>query len=113
MRLEPKEIEQVCAVIESFMGETRAELRLYGSRVDDTLKGGDIDLVIVFSTELERRAFSVAPHVIVAALKQKLGERKIDLSLISKEDELKPFWALALQNSIVLCSYPHASHSRS
>ncbi|MGK5086142.1 nucleotidyltransferase domain-containing protein [Bdellovibrionota bacterium FG-2] len=112
MRLDESELEKIRAVAQIFFGKSRGELCLYGSRVDDTLKGGDIDLVFIFETEAERKSASVAPHLVVVALKEKLGERKIDFSIISKEDEKKPFWTLALKNSIVLCSFTHASHTR-
>jgi len=53
----------------------------YGSRADDTLKGGDIDL-LVFSEQL---TFSDKITALVE-IKDILGERKIDLTI-------KPFSA--------------------
>ena len=54
-----------------------AAIYLYGSRVDDRLKGGDIDLLVV------------APEVkwedkidILLAIKGRIGEQRIDLKLV-------------------------------
>ena len=57
------------------------EIYLFGSRVDDTLKGGDIDLFITtnnLSNKLEKKL------AFLTALKQKIGDQKIDV-IISKD----------------------------
>jgi len=54
----------------------RCEIYLYGSRADDALKGGDIDL-LVFS---EKLTFSDKITALVE-IKDILGERKIDLTV--------------------------------
>jgi len=59
----------------------RCEIYLYGSRADDALKGGDIDL-LVFS---EKLTFSDKITALVE-IKDVLGEQKIDLTI-------KPFSA--------------------
>jgi len=59
----------------------RCEIYLYGSRADDALKGGDIDL-LVFSGKL---TFSDKITALVE-IKDILGEQKIDLTI-------KPFSA--------------------
>jgi len=44
MRITKKEIEFINKTIKSFLD---CEIYLFGSRVDDSLKGGDIDLYII------------------------------------------------------------------
>lgn len=52
------------------------EIYLFGSRVDDTKKGGDIDLYLVVDdkTELFRKKLKF-----LAKIKKVLGEQKIDI----------------------------------
>lgn len=72
-----------------------AYVYLFGSRVDDTKKGGDIDLLIlsnkiVFSDKID----------IKAAIFEKLEEQKIDI--VIAKDKKKPFVRLALKQGILL-----------
>ncbi len=57
---------------------------LFGSRVDDTKKGGDIDLYIV--TDNKANLFE-QKLVFLARLKRQLGEQKIDV--VFNEDETR------------------------
>lgn len=54
----------------------KGEVYLFGSRVDDTKKGGDIDLYLVVEekTELFRKKLHF-----LAKIKKVLGEQKIDV----------------------------------
>jgi uncharacterized protein len=93
MRLSPDEIKAIKETIQSF--DSKAKIWLYGSRIDDHKRGGDIDLLIFsqilnFSDKLK----------IKSRLYEKIGEQKIDL-LIAK-DESKPFVRIALENAVLL-----------
>lgn len=60
-----------------------ASVFLFGSRTDDTKKGGDIDLFI----ETEEVKDSVKKKItLMTELQFKLGERKIDIVMASKND---------------------------
>jgi len=56
-----------------------AQIRLFGSRTDDQRKGGDIDLLII-SKKLKYRDKLILRY----RLKEKLGDRKIDLVITPK-----------------------------
>jgi predicted nucleotidyltransferase len=74
VRLTPYEIEAIKeAFIETFGG---GKIYLFGSRVDDTKRGGDIDLYIIPSS---RDALTSKKIEFLVALKQKIGEQKIDV----------------------------------
>ena len=45
MRLTPEETETIKCTLDEIFGES--EIILFGSRLDDNLKGGDIDLFII------------------------------------------------------------------
>jgi len=79
MRLSTRERSTVFNVLSKLDGH--CEIYLYGSRADDALKGGDIDL-LVFSEQL---TFSDKITALVE-IKDILGEQKIDLTI-------KPFSA--------------------
>ena len=72
-----------------------AIIYLFGSRVDDTAKGGDIDLLV-----LSRKINLMTKLEILAQLHQKLGERKIDIAVYS--DTTRPFPRMVMQTGVLL-----------
>lgn len=75
MRLSKKEIQTILHVAKEIYGNG-VEVYLFGSRVNDEKKGGDIDLLI--------RSSSVPKGILarvrmLARLKYLLGEQKIDI----------------------------------
>jgi hypothetical protein len=78
MRLNADEVEGIILGIESFILNFRAELRLYGSRVDDFKKGGDIDLLLFVPLDVKNKLADVK-HKILANIKKRIGDRKVDL----------------------------------
>lgn len=61
------------------------ELRLYGSRLDDNAKGGDIDLLLIIDKSTLSDLKKIK-HRLLATLKKGIGEQKIDLTICSLED---------------------------
>ncbi len=100
MRLKTSDCQQICALVKGYFSGYPGELLLYGSRVHDHLKGGDIDLVVILESKIE-----VDNYKIVAAIKNAIGDQKIDFSVIEKAAKTAPFWAVALENVAVLCSW--------
>ena len=77
MRLS-EEQRRVVKVATAECFEPSATERLFGSRVDDNKKGGDIDLLI--ETSLNDPALIAAAHIrFVSRLYREMGEQKIDL----------------------------------
>nr|VFK19149.1 MAG: Nucleotidyltransferase domain-containing protein [Candidatus Kentron sp. LPFa]VFK33637.1 MAG: Nucleotidyltransferase domain-containing protein [Candidatus Kentron sp. LPFa] len=56
---------------------SEAKVRLFGSRLDEHKKGGDIDLLVECPTPVENAGF-VTAHM-SAKIQMQLGERKIDI----------------------------------
>ena len=72
-----------------------AQAYLFGSRVDDESKGGDIDVLL-----LSKKIDLMDKIDILTALHRELGQRKIDLIVYA--DESRPFPKLVLQTAIRL-----------
>lgn len=76
MRLTQREIQTITRIISKRFGQD-AVVTLFGSRVDDQKKGGDIDLLVeanLSTEEMFRRKLEA-----LCDLQWALGEQKIDL----------------------------------
>ncbi|OGR06325.1 MAG: DNA polymerase III subunit beta [Deltaproteobacteria bacterium RIFOXYD12_FULL_50_9] len=93
MRL--REEERKAIVTSVLRIDPAAEIYLFGSRVDDNRKGGDID-VLILSGILN----FVDKLAIKKSLFRTLDEQKIDI--VIARDKQTPFVALALEKSIRL-----------
>ncbi len=76
------------------------EVFLFGSRVDDTAKGGDIDLLIVLPEPVENHALTVAR--VSARLSILLGGRKVDVLLQYPGALQQPIHRVAQQQGVKL-----------
>jgi len=72
-----------------------AMIYLFGSRADDTAKGGDIDLLV-----LSKRINLMTKLEILAQLHQSLGARKIDIAVYP--DTTRPFPRMIVQTGVPL-----------
>ena len=79
MRLDQKEIQ---LIIETILKEDKlAQVYLYGSKIDENARGGDIDLLIISNIlKLDHKL------KILVQLKYQLGDQKIDLSILSPDE---------------------------
>jgi predicted nucleotidyltransferase len=76
----------------------KGELFLFGSRVDDTRKGGDIDLYLVPES---KDALGLKRIEFLTRVKRRLGERHIDL-VIDRGTE-RPIDTRAREEGLLLC----------
>ena len=72
-----------------------AMIYLFGSRTDDTSKGGDIGLLV-----LSKAINLMTKPDILSKLHQQIGERKIDIAVYS--DTMRPFPRMVMQAGILL-----------
>ncbi|MGB4359442.1 MAG: nucleotidyltransferase domain-containing protein [Rhodoferax sp.] len=77
MRLSTDQIQAIRYAATSTFGDDTA-VWLFGSRVDDTKKGGDIDLLVRPSPIAAAQPFAKKVKMLTL-LERLLGERKIDL----------------------------------
>ena len=95
MRLDPDQAAFFKTAVRSFLPD--AQVYLFGSRAQDDLRGGDIDLLVTGHRELsgqEKRDIKIAFY-------RRFGERRIDIVSFRKDDPA-PFRQLALMEAIAL-----------
>ena len=84
MRLSNQEINSIKKAFKEVFGD--GEIFLFGSRVDDSKKGGDIDLYIQSNYTLDTKQMLDKKIKFKLALYDKIGEQKIDV-IISKDKD--------------------------
>ena len=93
MRLAPG--EQLAIRDTIHQADTDALIYLFGSRTDDTAKGGDIDLLV-----LSKTINLMAKLEILTQLHYRLGERNIDIAVYP--DTIHPFPRMVMQTGVLL-----------
>jgi len=76
MRLTEEQVEIIRQGVIKYFGE-KSVVYLFGSRVDDTKKGGDIDLLV--EADYSSEEMFLKKINLLTELQMKLGERKIDI----------------------------------
>ncbi len=79
MRLTEQQRQIIRATVNEIFGEG-AKVWLFGSRVDDDRRGGDIDLLIQ-TDQVDIYAITRAEINLLSKLQTRLGEQKIDVLL--------------------------------
>ncbi len=95
MRLTSAQVELLKNKIRAYIPE--AQIYLFGSRIDDTQKGGDIDLLVL----ADRRLSFDEKFAVKLAFYQQFGEQKIDIISFSRNDETT-FKQITLLNAVLL-----------
>lgn len=78
MRLSAQQVKVIKEAVASMIGAS-ARVWLFGSRVDDAKRGGDIDLLIEVDTLVPNRVVQLCR--LEALLIRQFGERKLDVLL--------------------------------
>ena len=89
MRLSQFQIDTINHLAQKYFGQ-ETTVYLFGSRTDDYQKGGDIDLMIHNDNET---ALTIESKIhFLAALKTKIGDRKIDVVFDKASTRQKKFF---------------------
>ena len=99
MRLTPDQIQSIKQTARTVLGDG-VRVILFGSRVDDTKRGGDIDLLFETDQHVGNRATTVG--ALYVSLIRKLGDRKIDILLRDAATPAAPVLDVAKQTGIQL-----------
>ena len=94
MRLTQSQRSIIVSGVREFIGPS-VSVHVFGSRLDDSKRGGDLDLLLISRTAI--------PLLASAELKMALEERlqlPVDIVTYVSTDEPTPFQAIALAQSI-------------
>jgi predicted nucleotidyltransferase len=86
MRLKKNEIEAIKEVTKKFFGQD-AVVQLFGSRTNDALKGGDIDLLILCNRTISSSERYQLKIEFLVQLKKVIGDQKIDVLIEGKQQQ--------------------------
>jgi len=98
MRLKESELNNIKDIFMKVFGE--GELYLFGSRVDDSKKGGDIDLYII---PVSGDNLALKKLNFLVLLKKAIHEQKIDVVIDRGKNRLID--RMARTNGVLLCRY--------
>jgi predicted nucleotidyltransferase len=99
MRLTPAQINTIKSTATAVLGEG-AQVTLFGSRVHDDQKGGDVDLMIEVNQVLAEPAAVSAR--IASRVSRAMHGRKVDVLLKAPNLLVQPIHHIAAQQGVVL-----------
>ncbi|PPD33758.1 MAG: hypothetical protein CTY19_06225 [Methylomonas sp.] len=99
MRLTIQQIQLVKKTVDSVLNAPN-NIWLFGSRVYDNKRGGDIDLFIETETPCANRAETICR--LYGALVMTLGEQKIDILLKDQNTVESPIFEIARHTGVLL-----------
>lgn len=99
MRLSEPDARRIRRAVSDIFGP-QARVRLFGSRVDDAARGGDIDLFVEAAAPASDRLEKTLQ--LEARLLRELGERRVDVVVHDPDMPLQPIHEEALQQGVAL-----------
>ena len=99
MRLQPEQAKTIKDTVERLVGPS-SRVWLFGSRVNEALRGGDIDLLVETDEIVPNRVKTLCK--IEGALVMALGDRKLDVLLKDARTPDVPVFEVARRQGILL-----------
>lgn len=88
MRLTPEQVAIIKQAAAEVFGD-EVIVKLFGSRLDDAVRGGDIDLLVESSDLIENRMDKML--TLTARLQLRLGDQPIDVLVVDPATPRKPY----------------------
>ena len=99
MRISQHDRDKLKQAVHDVVGDG-ASTRVFGSRLDDDRRGGDLDLYVELNTEVSNPAWTAAR--IVARAQTYLGDRRIDVVLRDPATPELPIHRIARATGVML-----------
>ena len=99
MRLTSSQIEMIRNTAQVVFGDL-VRVTLFGSRVDDRSKGGDVDLMVEVSNIVDEPALMGAR--VASRVSRAMNGRKVDVILKAPNLKSQPIHEIAMRNGIIL-----------
>lgn len=99
MRLKPVQIARIRDIVHELAG-SQAEVRVFGSRLDDSARGGDVDIFVYVPYPVDEPALLTAR--IAGRLSRALDDRKVDVVLAAPNLKVLPIHEAARREGVPL-----------
>jgi predicted nucleotidyltransferase len=99
MRISGKQVEVIRKLSQEVAGRG-ARVRLFGSRLDDDARGGDVDLMIELDTPVENPALLAAQ--LAARVSRAMHGRRVDVVISAPNLQRLPIHEVAAREGILL-----------
>ncbi len=99
MRLTESQIQVICQLARLLAGD-QSRVRVFGSRIDDTAHGGDLDLMLELSESVENPALMAAQ--LSGLVSRAMSGRKVDVLLSAPNLMRLPIHDIAFQEGQLL-----------
>lgn len=99
MRLTEQQIQTIREIVRDIAGE-RTLVRVFGSRLDDQARGGDVDIMLEMTERVDNPALLAAQ--LSTALSRAMQERKVDVLLHAPNLRHLPIHDIAIKEGVLL-----------
>ncbi|MCA1769174.1 MAG: nucleotidyltransferase domain-containing protein [Halomonas sp.] len=99
MRLTPGQVAIIKQATDEIFGDD-VSVKLFGSRLDDHVRGGDIDLLVESPGLIENKMDRML--TLTARLQLRLGDQPIDILVVDSTTPLNPVHRHAMQTGLAL-----------
>ncbi len=100
MRLTKEQVSIISNTARSIFGDS-VQVLLFGSRISDTRRGGDIDLLV---QSADHTTLNLSNKLVfIVELKKRLGDQKIDVFLSRVDEDGSAVIQTARKTGIALC----------
>lgn len=100
MRLSPKEVAAIKTAFADLFPHETYSLYLFGSRVHDDRKGGDIDLLLV-TTTASREIFINSKAKVRLKIFETIPEQRIDITVATPEELQTDTFLQSIQDELI------------